>query len=147
MDARLTYREAAVQGASPVRLVILLYEQAIDDLGRALAAQRQGRIEQRAQHVDHALLVLGHLEATLDSEQGGAVARNLKRFYQQVRAGVVQAQIRQSVPEFEAQVAHLMLVRDAWQQVEGSNASVNAAVEAPEYGPNPKRNSPGQWRA
>ena len=34
MDARSSYREVAVRGASPVRLVICLYEQAIEDLRR-----------------------------------------------------------------------------------------------------------------
>ena len=45
MNPSLSYREAAVAGASPLRLVILLYEQGLEDLRRALAAQNRGDIE------------------------------------------------------------------------------------------------------
>lgn len=118
MNPGLTYREAAVVGANPVRLVILLYEQAIEDLRQALAAQTAGDIEARTRQINHAILVLGHLEATLDKEQGGRVAENLQKFYQQVRAGLVEAQLRQSPALLEKQISLLMDVRDTWLEVE-----------------------------
>ena len=118
MNPGLTYREAAVAGASPVRLVILLYEQAIEDLRRALAAQNNGNIEARTREMNHAILVLGYLEATLDKAQGGGVAENLQRFYQQLRAGVMEAQARQSPSLLERQISMLMEVRDSWLEVE-----------------------------
>jgi len=147
MDASLNYREAAVQGASPVRLVVLLYEQVIDDLRRALRAQFAGQIEKRARYVDHALLVLGHLEATLDARQGGTVAANLKCFYQQVRAGLLTAQMRESAPDFEAHIAHLMLIRDAWVQVERSTPPTVASGESQDAGTLFEQHSSGEWRA
>jgi len=118
MDAKLSYREQAARGASPVHLVMLLYEQAIEDLHRALVAQRQGQIEERFRQVDHALLVLGYLQATLDKEHGGRVAANLEQFYNQIRAGLMEAQCRQSAQGIEQQISHLMLVREAWEEVE-----------------------------
>ena len=75
MNPQLSYRETAVRGASPIRLIILLYEQVIEDLRRALAALEQGDIEKRTREINHAILVIGHLQATLDKEQGGQVAR------------------------------------------------------------------------
>jgi|SRR5579871_2072838 len=122
MNAGLSYRSAAVAGASPVRLVILLYEQVIEDLRRAAAALQRGEIEERTRRLNHALLVLAHLESTLDKDQGGAVAAHLERFYRQVRASLVEAQARQSAEAIEKQVSLLMLVRDAWDEVERSGA-------------------------
>ena len=118
MNPSLSYREAAVAGASPVRLIILLYEQVIEDLRRALAMHSRGDIEGRTREINHAILVIGHLQATLDHEQGGKVARNLVRFYDQVRAKLVEAQCQQSPEAIEQQIAHLMEVRDAWCEVE-----------------------------
>lgn len=103
-----------------MRLVILLYEQAIVDLRRALAAHREGDIEARTREINHAILVMGHLEATLDKERGGIVAANLERFYQQLRAGLVDAQLKQSATLLEQQIAHLMNVHNAWCSVEKS---------------------------
>ena len=147
MDIRLSYRATAVAGASPLRLVILLYEQAIEDIRRALAAQRRGSIEERTREIDHALLVLGHLQATLDKDQGGSVAANLERFYKQVSAGLVEAQCTQSAAALEQQMAHLMLVHQAWSEVEQRNPS--AASDPPPATPAPDGDSRlhADWKA
>ncbi|HTZ81688.1 MAG TPA: flagellar export chaperone FliS [Candidatus Acidoferrales bacterium] len=118
MNPGLSYREAAVAGASPVRLVILLYEQVIEDLRRAVHAQGQKDIEARTRDINHAILVLGHLEASIDKDQGGRVAANLARFYQQVKAGLVEAQFQQSESAIEEQISYLMQVHEAWCEVE-----------------------------
>jgi len=145
MDPRLSYREGAVRGASPVRLVSLLYEQAIEDLRRAIAAHMRGDIEGRTRDINHAILVLGHLEATLDKEQGGKVAANLEIFYRQVRAGLLEAQFRQSMADLEQQVSHLMLVREAWEQVERDRSSADQMVprEPEPEDPRPR----AEWKA
>jgi len=118
MNPGLSYREATVAGASPVRLVMLLYEQAAEDLRRALAAHARGEIESRTREISHAILVIGHLQATLDLERGGKVAENLARFYEQLRAGLVEANCKQSAAAIEQQLSHLLLVYEAWREVE-----------------------------
>ena len=130
MNPRLSYLEESVRGASPVRLVTLLYEQAIEDLRRALAAHACGDIERRTHEIDHAMLVLGHLQATLDKQQGGQVAANLELFYEQIRSGLVQAQCRQSPAELELQISRLRQVRDAWCEVDRSNVQPAIASES-----------------
>ena len=131
MNPGLSYRETSVAGANPVRLVILLYEQAMADLQRALAAQRLGHIEERTREINHALLVIGHLQATIDKEQGGKVAANLERFYEQVKAGLVDAQCRQSASAIERQIDYLMQVQQAWRDVERSLHSEPTAAPQP----------------
>jgi len=126
MNPGLSYREAAGVGANPVRLVILLYEQAIEDLRRAIAAQARRDVEGRTREINHAILVIGHLQATLDAERGGKVSQNLALFYEQVRQGLVEAQCRQSTAEIEQQISHLMLVREAWREVERATTSPQA---------------------
>jgi flagellar secretion chaperone FliS len=125
MDARLAYRQATVGGASPVRLVILLYEQAIEDVRRALAALERGDIEARTRNINHALLVVGQLQSTLDKVQGGEVARNLERLYQQLRAGLLEAQRRQSEAVLQRQMTDLMLVHAAWCEVERTESGAS----------------------
>ena len=85
MDAGSAYREGAVRGASRVRLVIFLYEQAIQDLRRAALAMERGQVEIRTRHINHAVSVIGHLQSTLDRERGGEVVRYLERYYTRVR--------------------------------------------------------------
>jgi flagellar protein FliS len=127
MDARLSYREAAVEGASPVRLVALLYEQAIEDLKRAGAAINRGDIEARTRAINHALVVIGYLQTSLDKDRGGRVAANLERFYNQLRVSLVEAQFTQSPATLEPQISHLIEVHSAWCEVERANAAPAAA--------------------
>lgn len=142
MNPGLSYRETAVAGASPVRLVILLYEQVVEDLRRALDAQRHNDVEGRTREINHAILVLGHLQATLDKDQGGRVSSNLERFYEQVRVGLVEAQFQQSELALEQQISCVMRVHDAWCEVE---RSVNPNPVRPQP-PEPDRSSSG-WSA
>lgn len=146
MNPRFSYREAAVQGAGPIGLVILLYEQAIEDIRRALAAHAGGNIESRTREINHALLVLGHLEATLDQDRGGMVAANLQRFYRQVRASLVEALCKQSAAIFERQIALLMQVREAWCQVERDLSLPSATPDSPQFSAGSER-VPADWKA
>ncbi len=123
MDARSSYREAAVRGASPVRLVICLYEQAIEDLRLAVIAVEKGDIEARTRGINHALMVIAQLQGSLDMERGGEVARNLARFYSLVRAGLCEAQMKQSGRILEQQIAQLVVLHEAWLEVERATAA------------------------
>jgi len=122
MDAKSSYREAAARGATPVQLVILLYEQAIEDLRRAVIALEKGDIEARTQGINHALAVLAQLQGSLDMKRGGEVAGNLHRFYSLMRASLIDAQLKQSARILEKQIEQLVLVREAWLEVNVATA-------------------------
>ena len=148
MDARSSYREVAVRGASPVRLVICLYEQAIEDLRCAVIAMEKGDIETRTRGINHALTVIAQLQGTLDMERGGDVARNLARFYSLVRAGLAEAQVTQSSRILEQQISQLATVHEAWLEVERVTAAPAPTQAVPVK---PKTSSPEislvEWNA
>lgn len=100
-----TYRQSAGHNATPVRLVVMLYEQLVHDLQRALAAMERNDIEARVREIDHALIVIGQLQGTLDHEQGPEVARNLDRFYDVLRASLLEAHIKVSAPILRKQIS------------------------------------------
>lgn len=145
MDARTSYREAAVRGADPLQLVILLYEQVVEDVRRALAALLRGDVETRTREINHALKVIGHLQGTLDTDQGGGVAGNLQIFYNQLRKGLVEAQFQQSEKLLEEQITHLMIVREAWVEVQRVNSSLG--VTPPRPASSDRRTPASDWSA
>jgi len=124
MDARFIYREAAVRGASRVRLVVLLYEQIIADLERAAKAMEQGNIEVRTRELNHALKVIAHLQGTLDIDRGGEVAGNLYKFYCLLQNELVRAQAQASRQVIQEVTAFLLSLREAWLEVEQAETSL-----------------------
>lgn len=145
-DPKLSYRAAAAQGAGPVRLVVLLYDQVIADIRRALAMLESGQIEERTRQINHAILVIGYLQASLDQQQGGEVTQNLERFYRQIRAGLVAAHIRQSATALQQQLTDLMEVRQAWDRIDEQDAGASTAAPSAAQNSGIPESRPG-WSA
>jgi flagellar secretion chaperone FliS len=113
-EARWQYQGSAVQGATQIELVVLLYDSAIDDMRHALAAMLEGDIEKRSVQIGHALMVLQQLQGTLDFERGGEAARQFEQFYNLVRAKLLEAQIRGSRELMQLQIRSMSEVRNCW---------------------------------
>ncbi len=124
MDARTHYREAAVRGARPVCLVVLLYEQMIEDLRQAINALEQNNIELRTNKINHAILVIANLESSLNKTVG-QVATNLEHFYEQLRRNLVQAQFQASPAILSQQIDDLIALREAWIEVDRAEAAAS----------------------
>jgi len=117
-DARNSYRESLVRGATPVRLVILLYEQIIEDLRGAAKAVESNQVEKRTNALNHAILIIGHLENKLNHQAGQEVARNLQRFYDLSRRKLLDAQFQRSKQIIEEQISLYLDLRETWLRVE-----------------------------
>ena len=114
MNIQQSYREAAVRGASPVELVVRLYEQTIEDLRQAAIAIEQNDIMLRTKRIKHAILVVGHLQSSLDFAKGGKVAQDLDLFYNAVRQSLVWVQFHPSKRGVTQLITDLLAVREAW---------------------------------
>jgi len=89
MDASREYRQADAGTGSPLRVVVLLYEQLIKDLRGALSALARGDIEVRTKEIDHALLVAGQLQVRLDMKSGGGGRQQPAALLRPVSRGTV----------------------------------------------------------
>ena len=87
----MSYRQSAIQGASPIGLMIALFDRLAGDLRRAAAALRKNDIETRCKELNHALLVLGQLGNWVDVKNGGESAQTLSRFYAYLRSKILEA--------------------------------------------------------
>lgn len=132
-NPRFSYRENDVRGATATRLVVLLYEQLIQDLSQALQAIEQNDIETRTARINHAILVIAHLQSPLDFVNGGKVAKDLDHFYDVLRQNLMQIQFHPSKAAMRQQITDLLALREAWIEVERANkppASTTAAAHA-----------------
>ena len=118
MTSELSYRRAAICGASTIGLSIVLFDTLAGDLRRAAGAIRKNHIETRCTELNHAALVLGQLESWVDLKNGGESAQTLSRFYAYLRAKMMEAAGSKSASLLETQIEMILHVRTAWQQLD-----------------------------
>jgi flagellar secretion chaperone FliS len=126
----LAYSEATCIGATPVGLVVLLYDRLAQDIHHAVAAMDAGDLEARSGRINHALLILQQLQGTLDFQRGEGPARQLDVFYSHVRGKLLEAQIRQSRELMLEQARAIADVRACWATLELPQSADNAEIPA-----------------
>ena len=124
-ETELSYRRSAIEGASPIGLVIVLYDTLWGDLRRASEAIHRNDIATRCRELNHGFLVLAQLEGWVAPENGGDLADSLTQFYRYLRAKMMDASVNQSARTLEELMDLILHVRSAWQQRD--MASVPAA--------------------
>lgn len=135
------YLQAAVAGASPVGLVVLLYERLVRDLTHALAAMEKGDVETRANELNHAFLILGQLEGSLDAERAPEAAQTQALFYNVARSKILEAHLKSDRKLLEQQIVLINDVRAAWEQVDPAR---NAKAPLPPYLPSEAADQDGE---
>ena len=120
------YRESAVRGASPIGLIVILYEEIVRSIRKAKRAFDAGDIEARGRALTHAIEVIGYLQSILNFERGGDVARNLSDFYNFMRGKLFETHIKPTHEDLETMANEFAKLAVAWQQAERSLAETNA---------------------
>jgi flagellar secretion chaperone FliS len=127
------YTLAAIESASPIGLMVVLFDTLAGDLRRAVAALDKNDIETRCKELNHAVLVIGQLDSWVDLDKGGDSARNLTGFYAYLRAKMMEAAVSKSAKPLEAPIRMILQVSAAWQKLDvaaqqGADKTVANAV-------------------
>ncbi|MDR2461539.1 MAG: flagellar export chaperone FliS [Deltaproteobacteria bacterium] len=75
------YRQTQVTTVDKGRLIIILYEGAIKFIREAILAQENGDIPAKASNINRALDIINELNQSLNMQEGGEIAVNLRRIY------------------------------------------------------------------
>jgi flagellar secretion chaperone FliS len=112
-----SYQQYGLDGASPVDLVVALYDGMIRFLHEAAAAVDRRDESGRRAAVKRALDIVIHLQSRLRMDVGGRPAQALSEFYASIFAEIVQASQTASRTKFENAIGCVRNVRDAWREV------------------------------
>ncbi len=126
-EAYTRYREDEILHASPLKLVALLYEGAVEALGCARSALRAGQILERTQAVNRAVRIVNELAGSLDRSQTGDLAERLADLYAYVQKKILEGNFRQADAPFEEAERLLRTLLSGWAQA----ASQEQPAEAP----------------
>jgi len=119
------YRRGTVMAATPAQQVVLLYDGARRFLRQAAVAMADGEVERAHTTLRYAERIIGHLDATLDFDQG-ELPQRLHSIYQFYLSHLRTARLRQDPAKLEEVSELLGELRDAWNQIasETDGASV-----------------------
>ncbi|MEP6493433.1 MAG: flagellar export chaperone FliS [bacterium] len=121
------YRHREIQSASPARLVVLVFDQALANLMRARRAVQTGQIEERANAVGKTREAITELLVTLDAERGGEIAMNLQALYVYILSELIDVVRRPDGGEIERIIGIVTDLRGAFDSVASNMARVPAA--------------------
>ena len=108
--------ELSVYSASPVQLVVMLYDGAIQSLTQANALIQRGDIQGKARQVTRASNIIAELSGVLDLEQG-EVAQNLGGLYGYAQKQLISANLRNDQSKIDEVAMLLRDLRSAWQEL------------------------------
>lgn len=109
------YRQAQVEQASPVQLIVMLYDRAILHLQNAQGHARARRIAEKGAAIGAAVDIIAELQAVLDVERGGEIAQKLNALYTYMLERLTDANYRND-PAGMAEVARLLEeLREGWR--------------------------------
>ena len=123
------YRRTEAQSASPMQLVVMLYDGALRFLTEAKAAQATGDLPRRAHALRRVAAIIAECHSTLDLEQGGSVAAELDRLYSYVSERLLDVTVKKDLTAIDEIHRLLTPVRNAF--AEAAAQSVIAAAVPP----------------
>lgn len=112
------YRQNAVMGASPVQLVVMLYDGALrfmDEGKQAMLAKDYDTKNTKFQRVQKILM---ELISTLDIRNGGEIATNLLSLYTFVLNELVQGNMHDSTENIDNAIRTMSQLRESWVEIE-----------------------------
>jgi flagellar protein FliS len=122
------YHRTTVETASKLELVIMCYEKAIQSLHEAKALIEAKEFEKKGKKLQLALDIINELQASLNFEKGGQIARNLDAIYGYIVRRLLQGDIQKDLKVYDESIRLLGELKEAWDQIAGHQAEDEKAL-------------------
>jgi flagellar protein FliS len=122
MNTVRKYQELSVTTASPMQLIIMLYDECIRALDKAESGFAIGddpslRNETIGNNILHAQDVITELAVSLDMEKGGEIAINLQRLYDFMVNHLARANVSKDIQSLREVRTMMADLRETWQEI------------------------------
>ncbi|NOY92526.1 MAG: flagellar export chaperone FliS [Deltaproteobacteria bacterium] len=111
------YRSARTQTASPVRVLVQLYDGALRFLQEAKSAIPEKDMAKKGVAISKAYAIVAELGATLDSDKAPELCEQLSGLYDFALHEITQANISNDAARLDGPISVLSELRDAWAQI------------------------------
>ena len=111
-----TYQRNEVETASPEKILILLYDGAIQFLNKAKIAMQNNNVPEIHNHIIGCEEIIEEFINTVDEEKGGDFAIRIKALYQYFYNTLVMANIKKDESKIDEVLKHLIELSATWKQ-------------------------------
>jgi flagellar protein FliS len=120
--------QTGVMGASPHRLIVMLYQGARQAIARARMHLQQGNVAERGKAVSNAISIIqSGLQQSLNKEAGGEIAARLDALYTYMGRRLLEANVRQDEQMLVEVDQLLATLEEAWLGIAPEAARMAAA--------------------
>lgn len=120
-----SYKKLQVDTASPIGLVIMLYDRTIALLNKAKDEISEKQYEAKGHTLDKATDIVFELLTTLDKDKGGEIASSLSDLYNFVLREITNANSKLNIKSLDNAIKILSELRESWDSIK-DNKEIDA---------------------
>ena len=110
------YQKNEVETATPEKILILLYDGAIQFLNKAKIAIEQNNIPEIHNNIVGCEHIILEFINTVDIERGGEFARRITALYDYFYRTLIEANMKKDIKKVDEVLKHLIDLRATWKQ-------------------------------
>lgn len=110
------YQKNEVETATPEKILILLYDGAINFLNKAKVSMEEGNISETHKNIMGCEKIILEFMNTLDMKEGQELAKNLYNLYDYLYNTLVTANLQKDMKKIDEVLVHLKSLRETWQK-------------------------------
>ncbi|MCP4268478.1 MAG: flagellar export chaperone FliS [Candidatus Brocadiaceae bacterium] len=114
------YKKSQIETASPIDLIIMLYDRTIVLLDKATNEISEGKYEEKNTSLTKATDIVFELLTTLDNDKGGEIASSLTRLYNFVIREITAANKSLNTKELDNAKRVLSELRESWVSIKNN---------------------------
>jgi flagellar protein FliS len=123
--------ETGVLAASPVKLIVMLYDGAISACHSAIASMQRKDIEQKGAMLSKAIMIIeSGLRLSLDRKAGGDIAESLDALYAYMSSKLASANVRNEPAQVQEVIKLLLDLKGAWEAIDNNKATAQVLNQA-----------------
>ncbi len=103
--------------ADPHSLITQMFDGAMTRIAQARGAIERQDVAAKGELISHAINIIGSLEACLDYDKGGEIAKNLGQLYEYMILTLTQANLQDDRSKLDEVIGLLLEIKSAWTQI------------------------------
>jgi flagellar protein FliS len=112
------YRRTSVESATPLQLIVMLYDGALRFIEQGKQAMDRRAVEEQNASLQKAQKIVAELMSSLDMDQGGEVATNLLSLYTFTYNRLIEGNCEDDPQKLDQAGEVLRQLRESWSKLE-----------------------------